>query len=102
MARTDPMMASLSPAGISSQDKVTSENMRLGSGVKGRTIACLPFANDAVIHPGLTTGIICRNASVYSGKSLVAEIICVTTLRSMEPLSKTCTTPPFSSRDSRF
>lgn len=82
MASTAPTIASWSPGGMSPQDTTTFENMKFGSGVKGRTGDSLLLINEACIQSARTTLIICSRASVYSGKSLVLDMICVNSLRS--------------------
>lgn len=74
---TAPMMASLSPSGMSAQVTVTPEKNRRGSGVCGRIWACLFFTKDAEIQEGVTTGSIISHASRYWGKSELAAMTCV-------------------------
>ena len=56
IARTAPMIASLSPVGISAQEMVTFEKIKAGSGEKGLICASLPFKSDWVIQAGVSTG----------------------------------------------
>ena len=64
---------------------MTSEKIILGSGEYGRTCACLRRAIEVVIHCVVITGIIKARESVYCGKSMVLEMICVTAPMGSEP-----------------
>lgn len=94
MAMVAPIIDSLSVGGMSAQERTTSLKNILGSGEKGRSWACLLRVSDADIQVDLTTGIIMALASVYSGKSIVLETICVTLVRGRVLSRFTSTTWP--------
>lgn len=85
MAVTAPMIVSLSVVGMSAAVTTTSEKIMRGSGVYGRSCACLPLASEAEIHFVRTTGTSKAFVSVYSGKSIVFEIMCVICARGSVP-----------------
>jgi hypothetical protein len=60
MARTPPMIASLSPSGKSAQQITTSDMNNRGSELYWRGLASFDFAREASTHCGLITG---RSAS---------------------------------------
>lgn len=94
MARVAPIIASLSPLGISAHVRLTWLKKSIGSGVYGRIEACLFLNRDAVIHEGVTTAIMSSRAVEYSRKSLVVDIICVRLFISLMPLGpSSCTSP---------
>lgn len=55
IARTPPIIASLSPLGRSAQHTTRPEKKYLGSGLYWRGFASRPFATDAFTQSGLTT-----------------------------------------------
>ena len=94
IARTPPMIASLSPLGRSEQHTTTPEKKSLGSGLCCRGFASFLFESETSTQSGLTTGISLLDTASYSSKSIEFEITCVTSFK--ESLS--CSTAPFSSR----
>lgn len=76
IAVTAPIIVSLSVSGISAAVTTTSEKIIRGSGVYGRSCACLPLAREAEIHFVRTTGMSSAFVSVYSGKSIVLATMC--------------------------
>ena len=98
VARTPPIMASLSPSGMSAQHSTRPEKYKRGSGLYDRGLASRPLATEAVTHSGLTTDFKASVAASYSTKSGVAEMICVISLRDILPLGpgRLCSCAPLS------
>jgi hypothetical protein len=95
IARTAPMMASLSPLGISAQVTVSWLKNRAGSGVKGLMGACLPRRRELETHAGVTTATIWSRAAEYCGKSIDEDMMCVRRSKSTTRSGPATFTSPF-------
>lgn len=98
IAITPPIIASLSPSGISPHVTTTSLKNIFGSGLNWRGFASLPFAIEVCSHWGLTTGIKASHADWYAGKSAVNEMMCVNCSTGGKGAGSSCMTasPPCS------
>ena len=76
-ASTAPIIASLSPSGISPHVTTTSLKKSFGSGLNDRGLASLPLETDPWSHWGFMTGMRALMASWYEMKSIVGDIMCV-------------------------
>lgn len=72
-----PVIAALSPGGMSAHVRLTLEKIMRGSGENGRICAGLPRLSECVIQADVTTGIIFSMAWLYCSKSIELAIIWV-------------------------